>query len=120
MTPNRVATDDPHHPLRCAPGAGDGVSTGIQWTDETWNPVTGCSKVSPGCAHCYAETLALTRLAGKPGYPGLPWTPENAAANVVLRPDRLTIPLPGSVGTWDMVREARRRNIPVYVVGLTA
>lgn len=30
----------------------------IQWTDETWNPVTGCTKVSPGCAHCYAETLA--------------------------------------------------------------
>ncbi len=68
------------------------MSTGIEWTDETWNPVTGCSKVSPGCAHCYAETLALTRLAGKAGYPGLPWTPENAAANVVLRPDRLNVP----------------------------
>jgi protein gp37 len=69
------------------------MSTGIQWTDETWNPVTGCSKVSPGCAHCYAETLALTRLAGKTGYPGLPWTPENAEANVVLRPERLRKPL---------------------------
>lgn len=69
------------------------MSTGIEWTDETWNPVTGCSKVSPGCAHCYAETLALTRLAGKTGYPGLPWTPENAAANVMLRPDRLLLPL---------------------------
>ncbi len=68
-------------------------TTAIEWTDATWNPVTGCSKVSPGCAHCYAETLALTRLAGKPGYPGLPWTPENAAANVVLRPDRLDLPL---------------------------
>ena len=67
--------------------------TGIEWTNETWNPVTGCSKVSPGCAHCYAETLALTRLAGRPGYPGLPWTPENAAANVVLHPDRLDLPL---------------------------
>ena len=32
--------------------------TGIEWTDRTWNPVTGCSKVSPGCAHCYAETVA--------------------------------------------------------------
>jgi protein gp37 len=31
------------------------MSTEIQWTDETWNPVTGCDKVSPGCAHCYAE-----------------------------------------------------------------
>jgi len=69
------------------------VSTTIGWTNETWNPLTGCSKVSPGCAHCYAETLALTRLAGRPGYPGLPWTPENAAANVVLHPDRLDLPL---------------------------
>lgn len=65
----------------------------IEWTDATWNPVTGCSKVSPGCAHCYAETLALTRLTGKAGYPGLPWTPANAAENVVLRPGRLTLPL---------------------------
>jgi len=31
----------------------------IEWTDSTWNPVTGCSKVSPGCANCYAETLSL-------------------------------------------------------------
>lgn len=35
-----------------------GDATGIQWTDATWNPVTGCSKVSPGCAHCYAEVVA--------------------------------------------------------------
>jgi protein gp37 len=69
------------------------VSTGIEWTDETWNPVTGCSKVSPGCANCYAETLALTRLAGKAGYPGLPWTPANAEQNVSLRPERLRKPL---------------------------
>lgn len=32
--------------------------TRIEWTDVTWNPVTGCTKVSPGCKHCYAETLA--------------------------------------------------------------
>jgi len=69
------------------------VSTTIGWTNETWNPVTGCSKVSPGCAHCYAERLVLTRLAGRPGYPGLPWTPENAERNVVLHPDRLDLPL---------------------------
>jgi protein gp37 len=64
----------------------------IEWTDSTWNPVTGCSKVSPGCAHCYAETLALTRLAERSGYPGLPWTPANAARNVILHPDRLPLP----------------------------
>jgi len=33
-------------------------STGIEWTDATWNPMTGCTKVSPGCKHCYAERLA--------------------------------------------------------------
>jgi len=33
------------------------MPTGIQWTDETWNPVTGCTKVSTGCKHCYAERL---------------------------------------------------------------
>ena len=70
-----------------------GDRTGIAWTDATWSPVTGCSKVSPGCAHCYAETLALARLAGRPGYPGLPWTLGNAERNVVLHPDRLDLPL---------------------------
>lgn len=34
------------------------MGTGIQWTDETWNPVTGCDRVSPGCAHCYAAAIA--------------------------------------------------------------
>lgn len=33
------------------------MHTGIEWTDKTWNPTTGCDKVSPGCLHCYAETL---------------------------------------------------------------
>lgn len=33
------------------------TSTGIEWTDKTWNPTTGCSKVSPGCKFCYAETI---------------------------------------------------------------
>jgi protein gp37 len=32
--------------------------TGIEWTESTWNPVTGCTKISPGCAHCYAERMA--------------------------------------------------------------
>lgn len=36
----------------------------IEWTDQTWNPVTGCTKVSPGCAHCYAERMHR-RLQGK-------------------------------------------------------
>ena len=70
-----------------------GDNSAIEWTDATWNPVTGCSKVSPGCAHCYAETFALTRLKGKAGYTGLPWTPENAATNVALHEDRIEQPM---------------------------
>lgn len=42
--------------------------TAIEWTDHTWNPVRGCTKISPGCAHCYAETFA-ERFRGVPGHP---------------------------------------------------
>lgn len=58
--------------------------TRIEWTDATWNPVTGCTKVSEGCDHCYAETIAH-RFAGTPAYP-------NGFA-VTLRPERLDQPL---------------------------
>ena len=41
----------------------------IEWTDATWNPVTGCSKISPGCKHCYAERMAKRLKAmGQPNY----------------------------------------------------
>ncbi len=41
----------------------------IEWTEQTWNPVTGCTKVSPGCKHCYAETMAQRlRAMGATGY----------------------------------------------------
>jgi len=62
--------------------------TGIEWTESTWNPVTGCSKVSPGCAHCYAETLSH-----RFGWTPKPWTPEHALENVRLHPERLDQPL---------------------------
>ncbi len=39
----------------------------IEWTDATWNPVRGCTKITPGCAHCYAETFA-ERFRGVPGH----------------------------------------------------
>lgn len=43
--------------------------TTIEWTEMTWNPVTGCTKVSPGCKHCYAETMARRLVAmGSPRY----------------------------------------------------
>ncbi len=40
----------------------------IEWTDATWNPIRGCTKISPGCTHCYAETFA-ERFRGVPGHP---------------------------------------------------
>ena len=56
--------------------------TGIEWADATWNPVTGCNEVSPGCDHCYAKTLA-ERFRGTPGHYFA------AGFDVVLRPQRL-------------------------------
>jgi protein gp37 len=68
--------------------------TAIEWTEKTWNPVVGCSKVSPGCAHCYAEEVHRTRLSGQGAYPAFrPWTPANAEHNVTLVPERLDQPL---------------------------
>jgi len=40
----------------------------IEWTDATWNPIRGCTKVSPGCKHCYAERFA-ERFRGVEGHP---------------------------------------------------
>jgi len=45
------------------------LGSGIEWTESTWNPVTGCNKVSPGCKHCYAERMAERLQAmGQPNY----------------------------------------------------
>jgi protein gp37 len=57
----------------------------IEWTDASWNPVTGCTKVSPGCAHCYAETFA-ERWRGIPGHA------YEQGFDLRLWPDRLTQP----------------------------
>ena len=46
-----------------------GRNSGIEWTESTWNPVTGCTKISPGCKHCYAERMARRLQAmGQPNY----------------------------------------------------
>jgi len=58
----------------------------IEWTDATWNPVTGCTKVSPGCKHCYAETFA-ERWRGVRGHP------YEQGFDLRLWPERLQIPL---------------------------
>jgi len=46
-----------------------GAKSAIEWTESTWNPVTGCTKISPGCKHCYAERMARRLKAmGQPNY----------------------------------------------------
>ena len=57
----------------------------IEWTDATWNPVRGCTKISPGCAHCYAETFA-ERFRGVPG------SPFEQGFDLRLVPEKLTEP----------------------------
>jgi protein gp37 len=58
----------------------------IEWTDATWNPVTGCTQVSPGCDHCYALTFA-ERFRGVPGHP------YEQGFDMRLWPERLALPL---------------------------
>jgi protein gp37 len=63
-------------------------NSAIEWTNATWNPVTGCSKVSEGCRNCYAEAISLRFGRSKK-----PWSAHFAAENVVLHPERLNQPL---------------------------
>jgi protein gp37 len=58
----------------------------IEWTDATWNPVRGCTKVSPGCKHCYAEVFA-ERFRGVPGHP------YGQGFDLRLVPEKLAEPL---------------------------
>ncbi len=61
-------------------------STSIEWTDATWNPVTGCTKISAGCDHCYAERFS-ERFRGTPGHP------FESGFDLTLRPERIEQPL---------------------------
>lgn len=69
-------------------------ATKIEWTDVSWNPVHGCSRVSTGCKNCYAETLSL-----RYGQTTAPWTARNAEQNVMLKPHKLREPL-SKAGPW--------------------
>ena len=69
------------------------MPSAIEWTDETWNPLTGCTRVSPGCDHCYMFALyPRLRAMGVPGY-------ETAPDDIRPLRDRLTVPL-----TWKKPR----------------
>src|SRR6266702_5961524 len=73
------------------------TATSIEWTETTWNPTTGCDRVSPGCDHCYALTLAKRLKAmGQPKYQsdGDPRT-SGPGFGVAVHPDALPLPL-----TW--------------------
>jgi protein gp37 len=61
------------------------VHSHIEWTDATWNPVRGCTKISPGCKHCYAETFA-ERFRGVKGHP------YEQGFDLRLVPEKLTEP----------------------------
>lgn len=62
------------------------IGSGIEWTESTWNPVTGCNKISPGCKHCYAERMAQRLLAmGQPNYLN--------GFELTLQPQMLDLPL---------------------------
>lgn len=66
-------------------------TSSIEWTETTWNPVTGCQKISPGCKHCYAERMAKRLKAmGQPRY--------NNGFKVTLQNDLVTKPLSWKAG----------------------
>ncbi len=69
------------------------ANTAIEWTDATWNPVTGCTKITRGCDNCYAERFS-ERFRGTPGHP------FERGFDLTLRPDRINQPL-----TWKKPRK---------------
>ena len=82
------------------------MPSSIEWTDETWNPVTGCTRVSPGCDHCYMYAL-YPRLKGMNvrGY-------ETGPEDVRLLPERLQAPL-----TWKKPRRVFVNNLSSELEG---
>src|SRR5207253_8919754 len=78
----------PRHDVRSLPWYNQVMSdnTTIEWADATWNPTSGCVKISPGCTHCYAETFA-ERFRGVPGHP------YEQGFDLRLVPEKLADPL---------------------------
>jgi protein gp37 len=84
----------------------------IEWTDATWNPVTGCTKISAGCDNCYAARFA-ERWRGTPGHP------FEAGFDLTLRPNRLEQPL-----RWEKPRrifvnsmsDLFHKDVPTYFI----
>ena len=72
------------------------MASKIEWTEETWNPITGCTKISSGCKHCYAEVMARRLQAmGMKGY--------EDGFKLTLQPQRLLEPLHNKKSTMYFV-----------------
>lgn len=88
----------------------------IEWTDATWNPVRGCTKISPGCKHCYAETFA-ERFRGVPGHP------YEQGFDLRLVPEKLVEPLLWSTPKTIFVNSMSdlfQENVPDwYIIAVT-
>jgi protein gp37 len=83
----KTACTEPPLPVAALPRfSAKRAKTSIEWTEATWNPVTGCTKVSPGCKHCYAERMAgRLRAMGAPAY--------RDGFELTLQPQKLDLPL---------------------------
>ena len=81
----------------------------IEWTDATWNPLRGCTKISPGCKHCYAETFA-ERFRGVSGHP------YEQGFDLRLVPGKLTEPFKWSGQIpWSKRPDLRHQSITQMV-----
>lgn len=84
------------------------LGSGIEWTESTWNPVTGCNKISPGCKYCYAERMAERLQAmGQPNY--------KDGFKLTVQPKMLDAPralatLPGAHEARGSARQAEPRD----------
>ena len=88
------------------------VISSIEWTDATWNPVRGCTKISPGCKHCYALTFA-ERFRGVPGHP------YEQGFDLRLVPQKLAEPLKWSTSKTVFVNSMSdlfQIDVPVWYV----
>ncbi len=80
----------------------------IEWTESTWNPVTGCMKVSPGCKHCYAERMAERLQAmGQANYVN--------GFELTLQPRMLELPLGWKKPQTVFVNSMNSPSAPLYI-----
>jgi protein gp37 len=83
-----------------------GRKTGIEWTDSTWNPVRGCSRVSEGCTRCYAESVAA-RFSG-------PGQPYEGLAKFVIVPDETGVGVPQARWTNELRFIEKHLDDPIH------